>query len=86
MFDGDMMSIAFNVNDNLSLSWSEMTATYDPQNHSATGVDEVGVDEKHESLQLAYSMGGMSVKDTQLKLLTLISMKMLRLTLRMKSL
>ena len=62
MFDGDMMSIAFNVNDNLSLSWSEMTATYDPQNHSATGVDEVGVDEKHESLQLAYSMGGMSVK------------------------
>ena len=62
MFDGDMMSIAFNVNDNLSLSWSEMTSTYDPQNHSATGVDEVGVDEKHESLQLAYSMGGMSVK------------------------
>ena len=30
IFDGDMMSIAFNVNDNLSLSWSEMTATYDP--------------------------------------------------------
>ena len=62
MFDGDMMSIAFNVNDDLSLSWSEMTSTYDPQNHSATGVDEVGVDEKHESLQLAYSMGGMSIK------------------------
>ena len=62
MFDGDMMSIAFNVNDNLSLSWSEMTSTYDPQNHSNAGVDEVGVDEKHESLQLAYSMGGMSVK------------------------
>ena len=62
MFDGDMMSIAFNVNDDLSLSYSEMTATYDPQNHSATGVDEVGVDEKHESIQMAYSMGGMSIK------------------------
>jgi outer membrane protein OmpU len=62
MFDGDMMSIAFNVNDDLSLSWSEMTATYDPQNHTTASVDEVGVDEKHESLQMAYSMGAMSVK------------------------
>ena len=62
MFDGDMMSIAFNVNDNLSLSWSEMTSTYDPQGHTSAGVDEVGVDEKHESLQVAYSMGAMSVK------------------------
>ena len=61
-FDGDMMSIAFNVNDDLSLSWSEMTATHDPQQHSSAGVDVVGVDEKHESLQVAYSMGAMSVK------------------------
>ena len=62
MFDGDMMSIAFNVNDNLSISWSDMSATYDPQNHSTAGVDEVGVDEEHTSLQLAYSMGSMSIK------------------------
>ena len=62
MFDGDMMSVAFNVNDDLSISWSEMTSTYDPQTHTAAGVDEVGVDEKHESLQVAYSMGAMSVK------------------------
>ncbi len=62
MFDGDMMSVAFNVNDDLSLSWSEMDATYDPQNHSSAGVDEVGVDETHESLQIAYSMGAMSLK------------------------
>ena len=61
-FDGDMMSIAFNVNDDLSLSWSEMTATHDPQQHTSAGVDVVGVDEKHESLQVAYSMGAMSVK------------------------
>ena len=62
IFDGDMMSVAFNVNDDLSLSWSEMTSTYDPQGHTTSNVDEVGVDEKHESLQMAYSMGAMSIK------------------------
>ena len=62
IFDGDMMSIAFNVNDDLSLSWSEMTATHDPQQHTTADVDVVGVDEKHESLQMAYSMGAMSIK------------------------
>ena len=58
IFDGDMMSIAFNVNDDLSLSWSEMTATHDSQ-QSSTDTD---VDEKHESIQMAYSMGAMSIK------------------------
>ena len=58
IFDGDMMSIAFNVNDSLSLSYSEMTATHDFGEESKT----TDVDEEHESLQLAYSMGAMSVK------------------------
>ena len=63
MFDGDMFSIAFNVNDDLSISYSEMDATYDSRGHLADGVkQELDVDEKHESLQLAYSMGAMSVK------------------------
>ena len=63
MWDGDMFSIAFNVNDDLSISYSEMTATYDSRGHLADGVkQELDVDEKHESLQLAYSMGAMSVK------------------------
>jgi len=65
MFDGDMMSVAFNVNDDLSLSWSEMTATYDSRGHVSTVgsvAQEADVDEKHESLQLAYSMGAMSIK------------------------
>jgi outer membrane protein OmpU len=62
MFDGDMMSIAFNVNDDLSLSWSEMTATHDSRNMSGTASTATDVDEKHESLQMAYSMGAMSVK------------------------
>ena len=63
MFDGDMFSIAFNVNDDLSISYSEMTATYDTRGHQADGVkQELDVDEKHESLQVAYSMGAMSIK------------------------
>ena len=65
MWDGDMYSIAFNVNDDLSLSYSEMTATYDSRNHGGTNAsvaDEADVDEKHESLQVAYSMGAMSIK------------------------
>ena len=65
MWDGNMYSIAFNVNDDLSLSYSEMTSTYDSQQHGGTNgslADELDVDEKHESLQVAYSMGAMSIK------------------------
>ena len=58
MYEGDMMSIAFNVNDSLSLSYSEMTSTHDYGEFTQT----TDVDEEHESLQLAYSMGAMSVK------------------------
>ena len=58
IFDGDMFSVAFNVNDDLSISYSEMTSTHDAQTAS-TNTD---VDEKYESLQAAYSMGAMSIK------------------------
>ena len=58
IFDGDMFSIAFNVNDDLSISYSEMESTHDAQTAS-TNTD---VDEKYESLQAAYSMGAMSIK------------------------
>ena len=58
IFDGDMFSIAFNVNDDLSISYSEMDSTHDSQTAS-TNTD---VDEKYESIQAAYSMGAMSIK------------------------
>ena len=54
------MSIAFNVNDNLSISYSEVEDTYDAQADTATAVADVV--QKTESLQVAYSMGSMSVK------------------------
>ena len=63
IFDGDMFSIAFNVNDDLSISYSEMTATHDSQMNVANSTAQrADVDEKHESLQAAYSMGAMSLK------------------------
>jgi outer membrane protein OmpU len=64
-FEGDMFSVAFNVNDDLSISYSEMTATFDNQNHVSTVgsvAESADVDEKYESLQAAYSMGAMSIK------------------------
>ena len=64
-FEGDMFSIAFNVNDDLSISYSEMTSSHDTRGHVSTAgsvASEADVDEKHESLQAAYSMGAMSIK------------------------
>ena len=62
IFDGQAMSIAFNVNDNLSISYSETEDTYDAQANvaGADGVDDVTM--KSDSIQLAYSIGGMSIK------------------------
>ncbi|MDA9664101.1 porin [bacterium] len=60
IFTGEAMSIAFNVNDNLSISYSEVEDTYDSQDDATTKIADVVM--KTESLQVAYSMGSMSVK------------------------
>ena len=60
LFTGEAMSIAFNVNDNLSISYSEVEDTYDSQDDASTAVEDQTM--KTESLQLAYTMGSMSVK------------------------
>jgi outer membrane protein OmpU len=57
-FEGDSMSIAFNVNDDLSISYAESEDTHDAG--SATTTSDVTQDS--DSLQIAYSMGAMSVK------------------------
>ena len=58
--ESESMSIAFNVNDNLSISYGETEETYDAQDHESSAVEDVTQD--IESLQIAYSMGGMSIK------------------------
>jgi outer membrane protein OmpU len=63
IFETETYSIAFNVNDNLSLSYAKATDTYDDQAHTKTGgtaIDDVDMDMK--SIQAAYSMGSMSIK------------------------
>ena len=63
LFEGDQMSIAFNVNDNLSISYTTSDETYDNQDDVATAVTtDDDVTESIDAIQIAYSMGGMSIK------------------------
>ena len=61
-FEFEKMSIAFNVNENLSLSWGELEETYDAQ---AMGTDIADVEMSSTSIQFAYTMGSMSIKGYQ---------------------
>jgi len=63
LFEGEQMSIAFNVNDNLSISYTTSDETYDGQDDAATAVTtDDDITETIDALQIAYSMGGMSIK------------------------
>ena len=60
-FEFDKMSIAFNVNENLSLSWGELEETYDAQDDGSVK----NVTMESTSIQFAYTMGSMSIKGYQ---------------------
>ena len=60
-FENEQMSIAFNVNDNVSISWTDGTDTYVAQEHLSSG-STANVDKGTDALQIAYSMGGLSIK------------------------
>jgi len=62
-FESEMMSIAFNVNENLSVSYGELTETYNAQSHQTTEI--ANVDMESDSIQFAYTMGSMSIKGYQ---------------------
>ena len=63
IFTGEQMSIAFNVNDNMSISYTESDETYDTQDDALTAATtDDDVTESIDALQIAYSMGGMSIK------------------------
>jgi outer membrane protein OmpU len=61
-WEGDQMSIAFNVNDDLSLSYTESSETYDTRDGGAGSGTVADVTSDRSGVQLAYSMGAMSVK------------------------
>jgi len=57
------MSIAFNVNDNMSISYTLSEETYDTQDDALTAVTtDDDVTTEIDAIQVAYSMGGMSIK------------------------
>ena len=63
IFTGEQMSIAFNVNDNMSISYTTSDETYDTQDDAKTAVTtDDDVTETIDAIQVAYSMGGMSIK------------------------
>jgi len=63
LYTGEQMSIAFNVNDNMSISYTTSDETYDNQDDAKTAATtDDDVTETIDALQVAYSMGGMSIK------------------------
>ena len=62
--EGDQIGIAFNVNENLSLSYTESVETYDAQDDASTSIADVT--QEIDAIQFAYSMGGMSIKAYQM--------------------
>ena len=66
-FDTELMSVAFNVNENFSFSWGELKETYDANTNANAGriTDIADVDMDSTSIQFAYTMGSMSIKGYQ---------------------
>jgi len=54
--EGNQMSIAFNVNDNLALSYSDGSI-----DHFGTGATSANVSEDFSSINVSYTMGGMTI-------------------------
>ena len=62
VFEAETYSIAFNVNDNFSVSYARADDTYDDQSNTKGGTEIEDVTQDYKSIQAAYSMGGMSIK------------------------
>ncbi|XOJ73244.1 hypothetical protein ABXT43_07630 [Candidatus Pelagibacter sp. Uisw_114] len=67
IFSSESMSIAYNVNENLSLSFTTTDDTYDAQANVAGADGIADVTASTDALQIAYSMGAMSVKAYQME-------------------
>ena len=65
IFEETQVSVAFNVNDNVSISYTDASDTYDAQDNASTAIADV--DQDTEALQVSYSMGGMSISAYQME-------------------
>ena len=66
IFEGEQFSVAFNVNENLSISYTDSSDSYDDQSNTKGGTEIIDVSQDTKALQIAYSMGAMSVKAYQM--------------------
>ena len=64
-FETESMSVAFNVNENFSISWAELEEVYDDGSNVANGTEIANVTMESTSIQFAYTMGSMSIKGYQ---------------------
>ena len=63
IYEDEQMSVAFNVNDNLSISYTVADSTYDSQDDAKTSATtDDDITQEIDAIQVAYSMGGMSIK------------------------
>jgi len=62
IFEGKSISAAYNVNDDLSISWTETDDAYNPQSEAGSAAAIGDVTASTSAVQAAYSMGGMSLK------------------------
>ncbi len=63
IYEDEQMSIAFNVNDNMSISYTVADSTYDSQDDAKTAATtDDDITQEIDAIQVAYSMGGMSIK------------------------
>ena len=67
IFSSESMSVAFNVNEDLSVSYTSTEDTYDDQSHTMGGTEIIDVIQDQTAVQIAYSMGAMSVKAYQIE-------------------
>ena len=62
IFAGEQFSVAFNVNENLSILYTDSSDEYDDQSNVKGGTETADVSMDTKAIQIAYSMGAMSVK------------------------
>jgi outer membrane protein OmpU len=67
LFEETQMSIAFNLNDNVSISYTDAEDVYDSQGDPTAGTTNADVSMDTEALQVSYSMGGMSISAYQIE-------------------
>jgi outer membrane protein OmpU len=66
IYEDTQYSISFNVNDNLSISYTDSDSTYDDQSDVANNTQIADATQSQDAIQVAYSMGGLSISAYQM--------------------